>query len=1324
MAKSCVYVPSVGSATFLKLKSKYGYDLAWEMLYRGTTQEFKDKYKDILDVQPDGVPTAESLLATPYMRKLIGASKLMAAEQKNYSPVEDTRENYNMLLQQAKSFNSTSEMRNSLVAIVDYASNGEDIQVKILPNTESNREYFAKQLAAQNVATRLSELFEPIGITVDEISDAERSAGRVGSVRFGAARRIGEDALSVVRVANNMEGAQAISEEFSHLLIRAKYDEPFVQRSLNLLAGNDDALREILGDQYEDTVAYHNGNMMYVAEEALGQVLQRNLIKREQEQEEPIVSKVPLLRRVLNFFRSLFAGYDPEQVSNILVEADQMMNKFAQDVLSGKVGVTEKEVRSIATDAEFNALSDRIERNIQILSDLRDTEAKRFQVQSTVDKDKVNLTLQRLSNIINSDNPTAERTLTGILRYAQEATKVLRSVNLQLSTLESMPVPERMTALRLARQYMHSYSPFIKALNEVLVSEHALPSNELEEFEDMGTAERVVEGENISIESVLTELSTLNARINARFVQTAGPLYAAFLTQFVKSDDGKIQLRDGSRMDVLSLLKEAPSDISFFDRWLDAASESGDPIVRLTDAAVKNTKNKVRDRTIEYSKRIHQLMLDAEAMGIKDFSWAFERDEEGNLTGDYLQPVSRYSFETAYAKIRKTRTPEQRRAWLHEYGSFVDGRWVANIDHPAWKSTGYSKLSSAQKEILDKFLDIKSELDALYPEGSTVRNHAIQMRKGRYQRLVDSLSSPKDFIENIQNSIEEDLFVKADSEQEYGVASDVKDFDGKSYMRLPLIYAKDLENPNELTTDLIGSLMAYSYAATNYDEMSKIVDTLEVGRILINDYRKTPETLGEKKLREKYNPIAGKIHPKLVYRSDVTNAQEQLNAYLDSKVYQRYLKDAGAFELFGKKTNANKLTSVLLKYSSIAQLGFNFLANTANVATGVSMQNIEAACGQYFGVSELLKADAEYAKQLPKFMAEIGSRVKSGKLALFDEFIDYKQDINSRMRKSKKSNILERIFGESILFMGQDAGDHWLYNRTAIAMAIRTKVKVPGNSKPISLWDALQIRDYGTDSRIKEMYLPEGTTDEEGNLFDKNDWSRKVLEVNKSLFGVYNSDDSAAANRVALGRLVLQYKKWMKPQFNKRFQKANDNVMLGDIQEGYYRTFVRVAGELLRGSYQLGALRQQLSKNDLANCTRAITELLQVMGVWALANIVDWPDDKDRPWAMKMAEYSAQRLTHELGNLAPTPMMLTEMSKTLQEPIASASALKDMSFLITSICYPPDWFNELQSGTYKGRSTLYKNFMKAPIPVVSQFRQMDRFLEDIDTNIAFYIRSY
>jgi len=82
-----------------------------------------------------------------------------------------------------------------------------------------------------------------------------------------------------------MEGVNALPEEFAHLIIGVFHDNPLVSRSLNILAGNQEVVKEILGDEYENNYNYYSKNPNYdkdgkiltveqsLAEEALGRVL-------------------------------------------------------------------------------------------------------------------------------------------------------------------------------------------------------------------------------------------------------------------------------------------------------------------------------------------------------------------------------------------------------------------------------------------------------------------------------------------------------------------------------------------------------------------------------------------------------------------------------------------------------------------------------------------------------------------------------------------------------------------------------------------------------------------------------------------------------------------------------------------------------------------------------------------------------------------------------------------------------------------------------------------------------------------------------------------
>jgi hypothetical protein len=116
--------------------------------------------------------------------------------------------------------------------------------------------------------------------------------------------------------------------------------------------------------------------------------------------------------------------------------------------------------------------------------------------------------------------------------------------------------------------------------------------------------------------------------------------------------------------------------------------------------------------------------------------------------------------------------------------------------------------------------------------------------------------------------------------------------------------------------------------------------------------------------------------------------------------------------------------------------------------------------------------------------------------------------------------------------------------------------------------------------------------------------------------------------------------------------------------------------------------------------------------------------DKDRPWLMQFAEYLANREFHELGNLAPSPVMIEELLKTVQSPFAAASHAANLIRFFESCIFPWQWNDEIKSGPYKGMSTLHKNALKSPIPYVSQYRNIDKFMDKLEQQTLFYSKKF
>lgn len=1314
---TCTFVPNTGKNLMNELKRQFGYDVAKAAMLKGALNpKFIEDYRHSLEFDSEGVPTFESFIALPYVQDVfIGKGRLLNSLNRDRVALEDTMENYDSLLQEAFSFNTKSSYRDSYIAQVVYTDDNK-LKVEISHRTDDKLKAFNAEYRQNQLNKRLADIFKPLGVTVGELTKVEMQAGRVGVTDFTIADRLAQDFTSMIRVANNREGAKAVSEEFSHLIIGSMKDNPLIARSLSFIKSNPEIAKRILGEDYEDVVAAYNEDMDLVAEEALGHVLQQNLINNG--------TDVALFNRAIKNVQEQFKDYKESDVTDALNEVNSMMSDIARQVLDNSLPITREKITASRRDAQLNALSDRIQRNMDVLKKARETEVKRYRISKEAeDKEFAKGNIEE----IDTAKATELDSMIALCRYAQNAVEELRRCNSYLANIPSLSQEQAFANLRYVKGTVASYGNFIEQVYELLNSD----KSEEDSLVFAGAPEAV------QLKELIDTLASQSREITTLYASRAHGAFCEFLKPYL-GENVILRMKGarGTEITVDELLHTADKDISFFDRWLDSMGDSADVLLQVFDQVVKQTKDTARVKTIESIRAISALREQAEKEGITSFDWMFETDAEGVKSGNYIQETHYAEFYRQLREFNKqlderygknprgadaTAKIAAKERWLKENAQSEFGKPLPK--EGKWVNPAYRALSSTQKALLEKYIALKDELEQSFPDSKKDKLRAIQIRNNFAQRLIDSGASPSTIFANLKNYYAEAFLDRMDDDQIFGTSQrgGLRDFEGHEYMTLPILFTTRLENPDDLSTDVFNALMQYAYMANNYEAMDTVVDALETGRSIVKNNRKVKQTRGDFPVIEKVKTSVGKYSDNIF--TDKSNIEQKLDDFFESQVYGRYLKDSGALTVFGKSVNKNKIASFILGRSSLAQLGFNWLANISNVLTGTCMQHIEAVAGEYFNAKELAAADLEYNKMLVEYIPELGSRMKQSKLALFDELINFKGDFRERVKGVQKKNWLERIFGAHIAFMGNDGGDHWLYNRTAIAMAKRQRVIVPGRGE-VSLWDALQIVD-SENGNYKKMILPEGTTYTDGKTFRITQWSRQVLHVNQSLFGIYNEEDSNAANRVIMGRLLQQYRKWIKPQYNKRFQAAQQNLTMdGKIEEGYYRTLLRIANEIVRGQLQISTAWSQMNDGEKANVKRAMFELAQFFCVWCLAEFVEFPDDKDRPWAIKLAEYASRRLSHELGGLAPTLTMVDEMLKNVKNPVPSISYLQDCKNLVSSFIDIRDWCDELQSGPYKGYSTLEKNALKSPFWGVRQFRQVQKFTDDIETSILYYTRPY
>ncbi len=1326
MAGSCVYIPEKGESLFLALREHFDYATTKEIFLKVTNKNFIEDFKGILSFDAEGFPTFESVINNPFVKAFIGNNNIQKVEQSRFKNIENTRANYSRLLIQAYEFNKRNPNRNNFVAVVEEKEDGK-IGVTIKPKTNESVKEFEEQYKLDLLTKRLTSLLEPMGISVGILNEVETAAGRIGVTNFSRAKEVANGIANLIEVANNMEGQKALPEEIAHALIGIFRDDALVQRSLSLLEQNEEALRNILGNDYDDTVEFHDGDMSKVAEEALGHILEQNLLKKQDVIETPNQN---LFQRLYTKIINAFRKFKPKQVYDILDEVDGCMSSFATDILKGTRQITREKIKAAERQVQFNALSDKIERNIKILKDAAKAETKRSKIEGSYNKQKRESSKQYAETILEYANEQADTT-EGIFNYSKFALNMLKNIESGLNDINELDLKQKFWFLRSSMNQIQSFKPFIDAIYDAMIDDASDEDN-------MFSRVFVVNGEEVSIKDTIIELKHLCDLETKRVFKIATPAFIEFLKPVLGEEiTVPFGRNKGKVISLEQLLKEAESDISFMDKWLQSMAKSSDILLQGFNGIVYKANDAARLNTIDFNEKIIAFRQKAKDLGITDFDWAFEVDENGKKTGNYISPVNNAKYQKdkkefiAYLKKKYgVCTSEKQiaaryneyKAWMQEHtDSKVSGRDIP--DPTLYRNDDYYKLSDTQREILEDFKKIKNELEEKIPPHKRGSDRAIQMRKSGAERFWENATSPLKIYENTKQVIKNSFVEREDDDLMFGDTKDYKgltDFSGREFMQLPIHFVTRLKEPEELSTDLIGSLMAYSYSVHQYEQLDNIVNGLEVGVMLVTDKengRKVKKTSGSHTIKEKLK--VGDTVESIDVNIQETNIGAKLADFMESKVYQRYIKNEGT--IGNSNISTSKTVDTILSATTLARMGFNLLTNFANVTNGMAMQHIEAVAGEHFSYGDLVKADARYFKLVGASIAEINAVNKTNKLDLVDQLFNIKQDFDINSRRVKVHNWLVRIFGKDVALMGQGLGDHWLYNRTAIAMMNREQVLL--NGQQMSLWDALQVEQDEKNPEIKRLNYKD-IKNLDGTQFDVGNFGRRIADVNHNCFGTYNQEDLNMANRVAVGRAIQQFRKWMVPLYSHRFRGEHFNAVTGKYEEGYYRTFGRFLLQLKRGQFQIMAVYDQLDDYEKSNIRRVIGELALYAIVFALAKFIDWPDDKNRPWALKLAEYSVIRLSHEMGSLIPGLEMPQEMLKTLQSPVPAASSINDMFKLIRSTMTPSDYYETLQSGPYKGQTKLAKNIQKAPLPIISQINQINKFVGDIDNSIMYFARSY
>lgn len=532
---------------------------------------------------------------------------------------------------------------------------------------------------------------------------------------------------------------------------------------------------------------------------------------------------------------------------------------------------------------------------------------------------------------------------------------------------------------------------------------------------------------------------------------------------------------------VQQLIDFLAEDINWWESYFASMSNNSDIIGQAFDKILKVTKQQANAKTIEERNDLLLLKREAEAKKV-NFSHLYDRDEDGIATcylkgyveiegekvgvdwGKWSEDfenfikTSKEAFQQKYGRKKLNSLRDAQKALL--WGKFIHKEYVewhkensisvvkANGKREyqpspkKYRSQAYDNLTDNQKIILDKYLDIKKKLDKKLGDNQTQLFRAPQMYSSTLNQIDNRLIAGENLLSATAHSLMQrlcDAVTVTPEELDFGSDTtinntdplhDYREYQDDKVKRIPLFYINKIKKEKRLkmSTDLIGTTIAYAAMANQYKYLSDVKSSIEVSR----------EQMKNRKI--------GKWSS-----GDFDNFRDDGR----SKAYKRILGFVDK-ELYGmtfdiRRSNLNTLMAKLVQLSSnLASrmfLGGNIQGGTANTLMGASEVLKEAVAGQFFGLNAYGKATKTYFTACfeggESMIIDAFRQVKKNKVNAFADKFDIFGD-NSRIFRSydfKNEKVTSAMVADIFInncFMPYSTGDHYMQILPFLALAYDT----------------------------------------------------------------------------------------------------------------------------------------------------------------------------------------------------------------------------------------------------------------------------------------------
>lgn len=1180
------------------------------------------------------------------------------------------------------------------ISKVNDSSFGTAILLDVIPNNGNysiTMEHTNKDLvnrtkeikATYNLMRDLSELVAKHGFRTEYIDSIEEDFNKKGSVEFKVARNKAEEFTGLIKVSKG--DLSAYVEEHSHAILALLGNHPLVSR-LREYVTRDDLYRTILGDEFEEYSKEYDGNDDLLIEEAMGKLVTEAILNRS----------VPLANRLVSNVFNRLSEINSEELNNIIKAADDLAG-FITDSTFRKALEKALSVQHIKVSRQLFKIKTSIDNYEKAYEKVLDVVVKKKKIEEAGGHfsklEDISITSsQDLFKVMYDYGKIGEYN-NAIISYLNTSTTSLANILSYIKTVKysDSDLKTKASVLLTFKSILDSSEEAFRILNELGTNITLSPmvSGELSSFR------RLIDESRVLFDGILLQINEES------------------LSEFVQNKD-EVFTKDGDTYSLRDLLQEAPYEVGEITLYLRSLAQSGEPILQLIDKLTRKYSKRAYLEANDFRRRVLALGEEYRQKGLTDLSFLRSKTLEDGVP-KYVAKYKLAEFKEGMYGARKKSfiegNPSIYEQWLKENTiDLGNGRILPNSKY---FTDEYNSLTPIQKEFRDKFIELKQEADAALPNRALGDGYnAIAIRKDLVERLkTNGIVDTAKTVQEVFQIVSDDVDMLGHTLNKF------VGFDGRKIVGVPIYFHKKNKNDKveDLSTDEISNLISYGAMATNYRNMREGANLVELLMISVKN-RKTIDRSSGRKIVETIEEDGRVIH-NTAYTTN-NNAYKMLETFVDRMYYGMGMSNK-VVKIGDKSVNLSKAAKSLGALDGVMRMSLSVLNSAVNLINGKIPIITEALATSLhgkglFGVSDYIKASSIYHKEIPKMLGELSNPIKKSKLSLVSELFDISQKERGHFLQTDFAKKWYEKFNIRHLAFLQEAGEHALAHETAISVMLGYKLK-DSSGKEISLWEALEVEyiDPKNKSLGAKLVLKNGVTKLDGSEFSMNvdskdilEMSEKIGETNRYLQGIYNNQDKNKLNASHVGSLMLMYRKWMVPFFNRRFGESMYNYNLGEDVEGYYRSagsfMWGIIKDLAKLKFSISANYKALSDTEQKNIIKAGLEMAVLALITMMIGLL-WDDEddtqyKDRAWISLTSEYVMRRVALDMQFYTPNFNMFSAIKKTVSSPMVALGTV-DGIVSIGNLIWDTatlQLFDEVERGRYKGDIVLKKDLMNIP----------------------------